>query len=442
MKLLIFFKKYFLRRDNDLLEIVGKSGGAFILRVIGLGINYIFLILITKFFGGVVWGIFALCFSLLRITSLFGVLGANLALVKIIAQQEYDLKKLYINVIARAIPLALLLTSLIFIFSDNINSVFEGDNVDMTIYIRTMSLGILPFAISMINGGVFNGKKLISLFTFYDSMGRFLFGGMFVFFLFLFGRENSLVVVEGFVLGLFVLSIISSLQVIRLIKGARLEGVKKEFNFKSFLRLSIPLFWSNFMNAGSIYAATFILGIFLSKEEVGLFDTVNRIASLLTIILFAVTSISSPKFAESYLSKKALQKNVRLSSKLIFYTTIALSFIMVVMGRFIIDLLGYSQFETAYYLLLIILLGQIINNFTGCVGALMQMIGYHKLLQKISIGSFCFVVVGMLIITPLYGLYGAAIIVGLNISLKNILSSVLIYRKANITTIYLPKLFK
>jgi hypothetical protein len=84
------------------------------------------------------------------------------------------------------------------------------------------------------------------------------------------------------------------------------------------------------------------------------------------------------------------------------------------------------------------LCGQLINNLSGSVGMLMQMTGLHKVSQKLSIGSFTFTCLSLLLVTPVYGLIGAAIVAGLNIALKNILSVILIYNKTKVVMFYNP----
>lgn len=439
-----FHKKFrrLLNGDADFKEILTKSSSSFSLRVLGLLINYFFLFFVTRMYGAEGWGVFALCFAILQITALFGSLGINVALVKLVAKGGFNLKSLYYNLFKIIIPFNILISFIIYILSDDIGALLGRDGVSMTDYIKISTFGILPFSISIINSGLFRGKKRILSFSFYDSLGRFLCGGLIVAIWTLFSNNIDVsIVIKGFVIGLYFLALFSILEVTRIIKSDNYSSLE-EYKLLDLFKLGLPLFWSSFMNTATIYSVTLILGLFLTKEEVGLFDTVNRLASVLTIILYAVNSISAPKFSESSNNKIQLQKNVTHSSKIIFYSTLLLLSILLLFGYLIINFLGYAEYDSSFLFFLIILFGQTVNNFSGSVIYLMQMTGYHKIVQKISIVSFIFVTTSLFFLTPLLGLLGVSIIVCLNIAFKNLFSVWLVYKKENILTMYIPKFVK
>lgn len=427
-------------KDKHLSAIAKQSAFSFGMRIFGLFVNYLFLFFITRYFGAKGWGIFAICFSLLQIGAMIGTLGINVGFVKVIPQGYTNVRQLYYQVLKFIIPLNIVLTTIVFFGAEIIGNLFDKDGVNIAEYIRIASLGILPFSISMLNSGLFRGNKEILFFSFFDSLGRFLFGGIVVFILYQFSQDVS-VIISGFVIGLYVLALFSFKGINKILKRHNdFENAdQKVHTFKELYILSISLFWTNFIYQGSLWATTLILGIYLSKEEVGIFDATNRFASLLTIVGYAINSIAAPRFAESVADKKILGRNVQASSKLLFFATIPLFFVLVIAGPFILDFLGYSNSGVDVYLLfIIILLGQLVNNLSGLVGILMQMTGHHMLSQKVSIGSFVFTTVLLFFITPVYGLIGASIITGLNIALKNIVSVILVYSRTGVLTVYIP----
>jgi O-antigen/teichoic acid export membrane protein len=442
MQKLLKLKSKFTK-DKHLSEIAGQSAYSFGMRVLGLLVNYLFLFFVTRFYGAKGWGIFALCFAMLQITSMIGSLGLNTAFVKIVPQGYTNIRQLYYQALKFIIPLNIVITAIIFFASDIIGNLLAADGIAIGGYLKIASLGILPFSISMINSGLFRGNKQIVLFSFYDSLGRFLWGGLIVFILHFFTKDTY-VVISGYVLGLYVLAFFSFRGLNKILKPPEKQikdGEERTHDFKELLKLGNSLFWTTFVMLGSQWSATFILGAFLSKEEVGIYDATNRLAGLITIILYATNSISAPKFAESANDKKLLQKNVNASSKLIFWASVPLFIFMLVAGPLLLNFLGYGSANVEvneYYIFVIILCGQLINNLSGSVGMLMQMTGLHKVSQKLSIGSFTFTCLSLLLVTPVYGLIGAAIVAGLNIALKNILSVILIYNKTKVVMFYNP----
>jgi O-antigen/teichoic acid export membrane protein len=442
MQQILKIKQKFIK-DQHLNEIAKQSAYSFGIRIFGLLVNYLFLFFVTKYYGVKGWGIFAICFALLSVASMVGTIGLNTGFVKIVPQGFTNIRRLYYQSLKFIIPLNIVITAIVFFSADIVGNFFDADGVAIGDYIRIASLGILPFSVSMINSALFRGNKQIVLFSFYDSLGRFLWGGIIVFILHFF-TTNTYVVISGYVLGLYVLAFFSFRGLNNFLKPLQSSGgaeEKREHGFKELLSLGNSLFWTTFVMQGSQWATTLILGAYLRKEEVGVFDATNRLAGLITIILYATNSITAPKFAEAAYDKKLLQRNVDASAKLIFWTSVPLFLLMLVGGPFILQFLGYSKTDVhvnEYLIFVIILIGQLVNNLSGSVGMLMQMTGLHKLSQRLSFASFVFTTVMLLFLTPIYGLIGASIITGLNVALKNIISVIMIYSKTRVMTMYIP----
>ena len=67
-------------------ELLSKSSSAFIFRIVGSLLGYVFLLLVTRTSGAEVWGIFALCLALLHITSIVSRCGIDISLVRYISE--------------------------------------------------------------------------------------------------------------------------------------------------------------------------------------------------------------------------------------------------------------------------------------------------------------------------------------------------------------------
>ncbi|MEP6846945.1 MAG: oligosaccharide flippase family protein, partial [Panacibacter sp.] len=276
-------------KDKNINEFAKQSAYSFGMRVFGLLVNYLFLFFVTRYFGAKGWGVFAICFALLQIGSMIGTLGINVGLVKIVPQGYTNLKQLYNQVLRVIIPLNIVITIFVFFAADFISSFLDADGVSVGLYIKISALGILPFSISMINSGLFRGNKEIILFSFYDSLGRFLFGGIVVFILHFFSSDIA-IIMGGFVVGLYLLAILSFMGIHKILKKRGESDIveHKPYAFSELMKLSNSLFWTTFIYQGALWATTLILGAYLSKEEVGIFDATNRFASLLTIIGYAI----------------------------------------------------------------------------------------------------------------------------------------------------------
>ncbi|MDB4090701.1 oligosaccharide flippase family protein [Crocinitomicaceae bacterium] len=426
--------------DSDHKEMFNKSFYALVLRVFGLSVNFIFVLLTTKLYGAEGWGIFAICFSILQLCSLIGCFGINISIIKLIPQGNINTFKLYLIILKFIIPVNIFLTLLLYLIAPTISTLLTENGQSIEEYIKIISFGILPLSITIINSGLFRAKKQIISFTFFDNLGKFFFGIIVIGLVYFIYGENKFTMITGFVTGLYILASISILKVIKIIKNDsnKIHSNEDSTSLKSLLSLSSPIFWANFIGFGSFYVVTIILAFFVSKEDVALFDVANRLAGVLTIILFAVNSISGPKFAESASNKKLLGKIVHQNGQLLFYSSSVLFVILLISGNFLLSFFGYVSIDNSYLIFVLILIGQLINNLSGSVRLLLQMTGYHLFAQKISIYSFLFISFSLVVFVPLTGLIGASVIISINIAVKNIIMVVFVYRKLNIRSFYIP----
>lgn len=423
--------------DHNFKEIMSKGSLSLGMRILGIVSNFAFLFFVTAYFGSTEWGIFAICFSILQIFSLIGTLGMHIAIVKVLAQGCQNPIELYKNAIFVVIPFSLILISVLCIFSSEISQIFNNDGLHIEKELIIAALGILPYSIALINSGVYRANRHIILFSFFDSFGRFFFGGIVVVIFYFLFDSNTLNILIGFVIGLYILMFCSFIKLKTALSSIKdIKG--KVVPIKQLLSIGVPLFWTNFINIGNIWAVTLILGYFLPKESVGLFDAVNRLAGLMTIILFAVNSISGPKFAESISDKINLKSNIDASTKIIFYLSIPLFIVLLITGRIALNILGHESSDYNYHLFVIIIMGQLINNLSGSVGILLQMTGYHILSRNIALIALISNIIFLVLLVPIYGLFGAAIIVGMYIALKNLFSVYVAYNKIGLMTIYNP----
>ncbi|MDC3133150.1 oligosaccharide flippase family protein [Flavobacteriaceae bacterium] len=437
-----FYSKLFdfVNSKNKLPEIALKSGQSLFLKVASVVVNYLFLYIITSNLGLESWGVFAICLSVVQFIGLFGNFGVNIALVKTIASNyKSRTKQLYLSILKFIIPFNILITILAFFSSTYVDQMLLKDGVSILLELRITSLGILPMSLITINGGFFRGKKNLISFYFFTTFGKFLLSLLFTFIFLYFLGSHSYIIILSFVSSLYILCFFSIQNVFRILKKEKMSGNEELIlDMKTFFKTSFSMFLGNFVNAGTLFAITFISGILLTKEQVGIFDSVFRLAKVLNIILFAINTISGPIFARGKHDLKILKQKVHESSKLIFISTIVTVAFLIPLCYYIIQFLEYEDSDFVFNLFLILLLGQLIMNLTGSIGVLMNMTGYNDVLKNFALFSFVFTTTGLYLVIPIYGIMGTSIIICLNNLIINGCSVMYMYGKTNISTIYNP----
>jgi O-antigen/teichoic acid export membrane protein len=183
--------------------------------------------------------------------------------------------------------------------------------------------------------------------------------------------------------------------------------------------LAIPLWISSLAFLLLNQADIFMLGTLRSEQEVAVYGIALRLAQLISVPLFMFNAVLPPIIAKLYIQgeKKQLERVLRIAASLAFIFSVLCTILFMVFGGDLLTLLFGKTYVQAYWLLIILSIGQVVNVATGSCGMLLMMSGYHRQYMTITLvnGGFCIVLLYLLI--PQVGSLGAAIAVTLDIIL-------------------------
>lgn len=177
-----------------------------------------------------------------------------------------------------------------------------------------------------------------------------------------------------------------------------------------------------------------MLGALQGVEAVGLYTIASRGAELITFVLTAVNMSLGPKISACYArgDTERLQKMVVGSTRAIFAVSLPIALLLIFFGDWLLQVYG-SGFLESGSALRILCIGQLVNASVGSVGVLLDMTGNEKdSAQAIALGAATNVALNALMI-PRFGVEGAAIATASSIVIRNILLSIRVRRKLNIS---------
>ena len=221
-------------------------------------------------------------------------------------------------------------------------------------------------------------------------------------------------------------------------KRQRTDGYKG-IGGSELLAMSLPMMMTGVFTAVLFQTDTIMLGMFKTVEDVGVYAVVMKIAGFSSFFLVAINTIAAPKFSELYHGGKMddLQHVARQSSKVLVIISLLITLLLVLFGKGVLGFFG-GDFTLGYTALLFILFGQLINAWTGSVGHLLNMTGHQKLLQYIVLAAAILNVALNYFLIQAYGLLGAAVASMVSMVFINSAASYAVYRKLNVTVIYIP----
>jgi len=415
-----------LFNDKNLLELLQGSSISFVFKITGMGFGYLFTLVIARYYGAETMGLYSLSLTILSIFVTIGVFGFDNALVKFVADYNsknklYLVKEVYIKALNISLSLGLLLSLILFLNADFI-AINIFNKMELISFFQIISFAILPFILLRINSTIFRGLKNIKLYSFFDGLGISLFSflGLLLLSQFFTNIDNTIVVIIQTV-SIYVLSIISYIYLQKniLVLSSKYTDILK---YKDILKVSFPMLLTSSMALIMGWTDTLMLGMFRSEEIVGIYSVVIKLASITSISLMAINSISAPKFAEFYSNGdiEGLKKVAQQSTKMIFYTSLPIIFILTIFSNYILEIFG-SEFIIGESALLILMIGQLINAMTGSVGYILIMTGKEKLFQNIIISTSILNIILNYILVQIYGLNGVAISTAISLALLNII---------------------
>ena len=433
--------KKILDEDDSLKEIFSGSVVTFFFKISGMLLGYLVIVLIAKHFGAEGVGIYNLTFNVVIFLALISCLGMDTAILRYVGEfnkknEDEKLKLIYLKTIQLVLPISILLSIVLFIMANEIaNIVFKNHLYASGLQITALALPFL--AVSNISIQYIRGLKNIKVSEYLRSVNKpFVNIGLIV--VVSFYSTSYLVPIYTATFAVIVTGVISAIYVLKKNLSTKITASFK-FDLIELLSTSLPMMASKItiFIMGSI--SLYILEIFGTSVEVGLYSVALKLSVLVSLVLTVVNNISAPKFAELFWSEnyQQLQKLLCQSSRIIFYISLIASVVLFVFAESILSIFG-QEFLAAKIALYFFFFFQIVSTWAGSVNFFVNMTGNLQVGRNFVVVNFFFNVCGNLYLIPKYGLNGAAFMTMLSVILNNLYFALYAQLKLNFVTYYFP----
>lgn len=416
-------KKITSKLDIHSLEVVKKSLSSIFVKALGVVFGLGLSIFLGRTIGAEGLGIINLSNRIVSVMLVLGLFGMSKVIIKevAIAHNKKDLEHIG-NVMHSAYWLNGLITislSILLILASPwlANSVFEEPKLTYPLIIAFVVM--TPQVFSHIFSSGLIGFRKIWQSNLVDQALSVCLTGVIVFITWLFVQELSVnMVATCYAIGRVGVTISVGLYWKKNYKN----NVSSKRIFEKLLKIAKPLFFISI--AGIIINNTdiIILGFFTEAKDVGIYVVASRIALLTSVLLKITNSALSPKIASLYAENniKSLEEMIKRITKGLFFIGLFVFLFFIFSGNWILSIWG-EEFKEAYWILIILGFGQLVNLSTGAVGIILTMTGHEKTQRNISL---CFMMVFLILsftLIPIYGALGASIatattILGINIT--------------------------
>ena len=409
---------------------------------LGSVFRYIFSIVMARFLGAQMLGIYSLGNAVTRIAEIFALMGLDNGVLRFVSRDTENTENVK-NSIYSSLKfgfLSSIIISIILFCSAEfiVNNLLNEDNF-LVIVIKIFALS-LPFSVlTLISSFATQAFKILKYKIFVNQIVNPL--TLLIAFLasyhFL-GTKLSILIptvvsaVVGLVFITKFLSYFTDINFKNLIK----EDVNKEI-----LRFSIPLMFVSAIGIIMHWVDIVMLGILSNATDVGMYHPIDRTAGLVRMILFAFAGIFAPIFSEHYFKKNMLgmKESYQSSSKYILTFALPVFIFLFVFANPMLLLFG-SEFQNAVALK-ILLTGIFIQTVFGLGSSTLSMSGNTKFnLFNVSIALILNISLNYILI-PQYGIVGAALATAIALLILSILRFIenIVLMKLNLFSIKLLK---
>ncbi len=426
-------------KDADYKEILTKGFVHLVVQLGGTLMGFLFTIFITDEFGADAYGMVVWSFSVFLMLSVFGRLGLDINVLKFFAIEanQTDAGIFYRSII-KSFIFSSLISVLVYWQSDYlVTQLFPAPKPQLIPYLEWTLLAVPFWSVAIISASFLRAKKLNFSYAFFNNPGRFLFSLVFAYVLFQFS-EDALIAVQAHFYAIVVVSVISFLLVVKRLKNVK---IKTQANSWRFVQQAFPMMLSSSVIVFLGWTDTFVMGIYESDEQVGIYGVCVKIAALTTFVMYALSSILAPKIAVAYAEDQLplFNRMVRFSTFLNFTSTLAVVVVIVVFNQFFLGIFG-AEFKQGFWVLFLLCLGQLVAAYFGSVGVVMQMIGKQKVYQNMVLVALVVNLALNFILTPLLGGEGAAIATIVSVLFSTGLPAYYMKKNIAIHTYFQPKM--
>lgn len=432
-----------LAKDKHFSELLKGSSVAFILRILGMILGYIFALMLAHQYGAKGVGIFSLVTTYIAIALIFAKAGLDISSMKYIsrfyvANDISSVKGLYLKSL-RLILFSSIFTTILFWYFSGISAIYIFKKDYLSDIFSFATVMIVPMALLQFHAEIIRGYKKIIHYFLVNSISVSLIG-IILLSLNLKSIFSDYVYIDIYIIAQFITLFIS---IVIWMYDSKIihQKVKNTVTTKKLLKSSFPIMITGSIASVMGWMDIIMLSMYGTEENVGIYSMALKLAMLTSIALIAVNSILAPKISHLYSINdfKNLEKTIHQATKMIFLIASPVLIIYVIAPDYIMGIFG-QDFKVGAIALIILSLGQFVNAISGPVGQVLNMTDKENILRNTAIFAVLCNLILNYILIPKYGMNGAAIATAVSGTIWNLLCVVYIYKKMDILVIYIPYL--
>jgi O-antigen/teichoic acid export membrane protein len=404
------------RLDSSLKIIVKTSFIVFIGLIISKILGYAYRIIIARYFGPEVYGLFSLAVTIVSFFSTIAALGISEGLLRYVPllrakNKHREIKGLMSFALKLSLITGLIATLLLFFSADYI-SVYIFHDSSLSVLLKIFSFMAVISLVNNIFLNMLRGYEEISSYSFiYNIFHNIARLGILIILVILGFSSGADPVALSFVIGAFLTLILS--YIFARIKLPQIFHDKvperSSNNLKGeMLDYSWPVMFYGIMGLIFYWVDSFSLGFYKSAVEVGIYNTAVPIVMLIGVIPELFMQLFFPLINREYSMKnhKLIEQLSKQVTKWVFMASLPIFILIFFFPGAALNILFGAQYLSAQTALRLLLIGSFISALFVVSNNLISMIGKSKvILVNISVAAIVNFILNMFLV-PMPSIFG------------------------------------
>ncbi|MFT5173796.1 MAG: O-antigen/teichoic acid export membrane protein [Gammaproteobacteria bacterium] len=379
-------------------------------RILGPASSFVMAVLLARSFGADGSGNFFVVLTLVTAFAIVAKFGLETALQRFVgAEKARDNAAAIVGIYQQSLRVSLALAALLAGLWIAFASPIAGDVLDDPTQLgllRLLGLLIVPFTVLGINAAMLKALGSPAWGGFFEAAAWPLvtlgLAGL--------GSINGPPSIEEIALAYLLAAILAAATAHAVVR-IKLPRVPKALAMSSrtLYTSCATLTGIELMNFALMWTPFILLPALADATQAGLYNVSHRLAAQLGVLMLAVASITSARFAAHYQQRQNadLVKLAGRATRTQILLGLPPGIVLLLFSEPILAVFG-EEFSAATTTLRVLLIGQLINIVTGPVGYLLAMTGYEGPLRKILLATIALMLLMALALIPIFGATGAA----------------------------------
>ena len=419
-------------------RLIQSAFGSFCLKIANSLLSLVLSVMLARILGVTKFGIFSLYLSIVGLLTVPSLLGAENILVREISIYRasgnfYCIKELLINSRRASLFFSFFL---IFIVA-TIAAFLYPDRSKLVPFL--MALIIVPLQTCIrLNSAVLRGLGHVLQGQLALTFRPFILIVLVCLTYILYNRNMDLqIVLFLFIFSVIIMVTCTYMQIRRKLDlGPR--SARTEFDKSRWIKSILPFVFLSIMQILNAEFSVLLLGTLQGATAVGIYRVAQHGSEIIPFCLIAVNMAIAPTVSELFFrdDKKRLQELIDKSVLFMLSFALPVMFFLIISGKWFISSLFGFEYISAYYPMIILILGQLVNVGMGSVGLLLNMAGLERITAiGVTISSIICLILNTVLI-PFWGPLGAALATSGSLIIMNISLSVWLHRETGILSTF------